>query len=54
MRPQSGHRAQHAYYVMRKERHSVDLVIYGLFWRHLGAILRFSWCPRTPRGDIDL
>ena len=30
MRPQSGHRAQHAYYVMRKQRHGVDLAIYGI------------------------
>ena len=39
MRPQSGHRAQHAYYVMRKQWHGVDLAIYGLLWRHLGGIM---------------
>ena len=96
MRPQSGHRAQHANYETNEEqlcrstapcgalsdqcsaakntegrcwciswsskvscggsvqKHREDLVIEGLFWRHLGAILGCSWCPRTLEGDVDV
>ena len=50
MRPQSGHRAQHAYYVMRKQRHGVDLAIYGPKVWHRGARGAASGGPRCGIG----
>ena len=52
MRPQSGHRAQHAYYVMRKQRHGVDLAIYGPKVWHRGARGAASGGPRCGIGGF--
>ena len=52
MRPQSGHRAQHAYYVMRKQRHGVDLAIYRPKVWHRGARGAASGGPRCGIGGF--